>query len=92
MEYINEKTKFWNHSYKVILSAYSKPLIVNTNNTQDALDYAIDYAEEKGWEGLFLSPEEIEELEKEGFLDEHVCGGNHSRYLSSQYFRIEKID
>ena len=92
MEYINEETKFWDHSYKVYLSEFIEPLLVNAKNEQEALDFAIDYAEEKGFEGLFLSLEEVEELEKEGFLEEHVCGGNHCRYLSSIYFHIEQIE
>jgi hypothetical protein len=91
-EYINEESKFWNHSYSVTLSEFSDPLIINADNDQDALDYAIDYAEEKNWMGLFLDDSDIAELENDGFLDEHISGGNHGLYLSSLNVDITMLD
>jgi hypothetical protein len=93
MQYINETEKFWKHSYRVHLSEHDVDgLLINADNEQDALDYAIDYAESQGWEGLFLDDNDIQELENEGFLDEHLSGGNHGRYLSSFNIRIELLD
>lgn len=92
MNYVNEDTKFWNHSYEVYLSEFSGPILVNADNEQDALDYAIDYAESQGWVGLFLDQSDIIELENEGFLDEHISGGNHGLYLSSHNWSIKKLD
>jgi len=90
LSYINEKVKFWDYSYRVHLHEYdTKGLLVNANNESDALDYAIDYAEKHGWEGLFAEPAECTQEE----LDHMICGGNSSRYLSSSdYVRIIKLD
>ena len=93
MKYINEDSKFWEHSYRIHLSEFdNEGVLVNANNEQDALDYAIDYHEEQGNEGLFLSHEEVEEKEQEGFLDDYMNGGNHGRYLSSFNVRIDQLD
>ena len=89
--YVNERTKFWKHSFKVWLSEFND-VIVNADHEQDALNFAIDYAEKQEWEGLFLCSEEIEELEKDGFLDDYVSGGNHGKYLSSLNINIIKLD
>lgn len=89
--YINEETKFWDHSYRVFLSAHNN-LTINANHEQDAIDFAIDYAEAQGWEGLFLSSEEVAELEAEGFLEDYTSGGNHGRYLNSLDISIVKLD
>lgn len=45
------------------------------NSAQDALDYAADYFESKGYTGLFLDDEE------EIFEDEYVIAGNFCRKL-----------
>lgn len=82
---------FWKNCYEVILSEFSEPMVVNADHEQDALDYAIDYAEKEGWEGLFLSLEETEELEAEGFLEDYISGGDHGRYLSSHNVSIRKV-
>lgn len=91
-EYINEQEKFWDHSYKVYLSEYIEPLTVNANNDQEALDIAIDHAEKQGWEGLFLTADQVEEKEEEGTIEDYISGGNHGRYLSSFNVRIEKLE
>lgn len=91
--YVNEEEKFWKHSFKVHLHEFdTEGILINADHEQDALDYAIDYAEEQKWEGLFLSNEQIEELEKEGFLEDYISGGNHGRYLSSLNVTIIKLD
>ena len=91
MEYVNEQEKFWNHSYKVWLSEFND-LLINANNEQDALDYAIDHATAQKWEGLFLTQEQVDEIEQEGFLGDYISGGNEGRYLSSFNVTIEKLD
>ena len=85
------KNQFWKRNYAVTLSEYGPVVIVNADHEQDALDFAIDYAEEKGYEGLFLDDADIDELEQEGYLDDYVSGGNHGRYLSSMNVGIEEI-
>ena len=72
---------FWRNCYAVDIG--NGEILVNADNEEDALDYAIDCAEKRGWKGLFLAPAEIEELEKDGHLNEHECGGNHSLYLAA---------
>jgi len=88
---INEKEKFWKHLYHVYLSEITGYLKVNADHEQDALDYAIDYAEEMGWEGLFFSNEEINNMPDEE-IDEYICSGNHCRYLNSHNVTIEQVD
>ncbi len=85
------KSQFWKRNYAVTLSGFGPTVIVNADHEQDAMDYAIDHAEDKGYEGLFRSKEDIEELEEEGNLDDYVSGGNHGRYLSSLNVSIEQV-
>lgn len=83
--------KFWKHNYLVSLSPFST-FLVNADNEGDAVDEIIDYCVERGYMGLFLDDEAVEELTEEGFLEEHYCGGNEGRYLSEPGFpMIERI-
>lgn len=93
---------FWARRYLVTLSELGPTLIVNADNEQDAIDFAIDYAEDQGWEGLFLQEEEILELIQEAddgfggydpalYLNEHPYGGNNGRYLSSHNIFIQEV-
>lgn len=90
--YVNEDEKFWKYSFRVHLHELDEGILINADHEQDALDYAIDYAEDQKWEGLFLTQEQIEELGKEGFLEDYMSGGNHGRYLSSLNVTITKLD
>lgn len=95
MQYVNESEKFWKHSYRVYLVQQAcDGIIVNADHEQDALDFAIDYAEKQGWEGYFLDNDEIDErIDKDtGEVMDAVCGGNNCRYLNSYEIRIEKLD
>jgi hypothetical protein len=84
-EYENEPVKFWKHSYMVCLNEFDvEEMYINADNEQDALDYAIDIAEEKGWMGLFIENPTKEER------DEHVSGGNHGLLLGG-YPIIKKV-
>jgi hypothetical protein len=85
------KGQFYRNNYAVTLSEFGPTVIVNADNEQDALDEAIDYAEKKKYDGLFLSREDEEELESEGNLGDYMMGGNHGRYLSSMNIGIQKI-
>jgi hypothetical protein len=94
---------FWDHRYLVTLSEFGPTLMVNADNEQDALDFAIDCAEEQGWEGLFLDDLDIQELINRAvndgysddliytYLDEYPSGGNHCRYLSSYNIFIKEV-
>ena len=82
---------FWGHYYKVYVSEFNT-LYVNQSCEQYALDEAIDYCQEKKWEGLFLDQKDIIELETDGFLEDYVSGGNEGRYLSSLNVYIEEIE
>lgn len=73
---------FYGKVYRVVLSEFNS-VLVDAPSADAALDEAIDYAESQDWVGLFLDQDEIQELESEGFLDDHICGGNHGLYLSS---------
>ena len=85
-EYVNEPVKFWDHSYEVTLSEFSDEIYVNADNEQEALDFAIDYAEEQGWMGLFIDEPTEEDYETQ------ISGGNHGLVLSSDNVFITQID
>ena len=87
MIYVNEDEKFWKHSYQVYLSEFDlNGICVNADNESDALDYAIDYHEEKGNMGLFI------EYPTEEDYNTQLCGGNHCLVLSSDNITIQKLD
>jgi hypothetical protein len=80
--YVNEESKFWDNSYQVFLQEFdSKGIIVNADNEQEALDFAVDYAESQGWVGLFLDQSELDKL-SESEQENLVMGGNHCLALS----------
>ena len=55
---------------------------------QDAFDKLVDKLEEEGNEGLFISPETIDEY----YEDQYSVGGNHGRYvLHDGIFYIKEI-
>jgi hypothetical protein len=90
MKYVNEEEKFWKHSYRVYLHD-TEGLLINADNEQDALDYAVDYAEEQGWVGLFLDETELEEAIADN--EDIIFAGNHGLALSSSdYIHIKQID
>ena len=91
MKYVNEKEKFWEHSYNVWLASIGGPVCVNADNAEDALDFAVDYAEERGWIGLFLDSGEIE-TDKDGNEIDVVRAGNHCLALPIEEIHIDQID
>jgi len=91
---------FCKHCYLITLSEFGPVVFVNADNEADALDYAIDFCEDMGWEGLLLSCEDAQELveraiaegkAEEAYLEEYINGGNHGRFLSSLNVRIERV-
>ena len=78
---------FWRNNYMVYLSEFGIPFAVNADNEQDALDYVIDHCEIH-CPGLIMSHTDEEEEE---YLDEYLCGGNHGRYLNTDYIHIEQV-
>ena len=77
--------------YKVWLSAVGGVLYVFAQDESEVLDIAVDYAEEKGWEGYFCSDEEIDEMSDEE-IEELICAGNHSRFLNDDNIGWELVD
>ena len=73
---VNEDELFWDHLYSVYLGGGYCPIeiIVNANYMGDAIDFAMDYTEEQGWKGLWLTDNEVIELEEYG---EVGYFGNH---------------
>jgi hypothetical protein len=86
-KYVNEESKFWDHSYRVTLQEFdNEGIIVNADNEQDALDYAVDYAEAQGWFGLFDDDDD--------YYDDGEClfAGNHGHRIASSHVWIEHLD
>ena len=79
---------FWGHNYLVRLTAQGIAYAVNASCEQDAIDFVIDYCEEHH-PGLLLDDDAVAELDKEGFLDEYISGGNHGRHLSTHTVSIK---
>lgn len=85
------ESNFWRKNWVVSLSEFGPILLVNAESEQAALDFAIDWAEEEGDEGLLLSSEEEEELAEQELLEDMANGGNSDRYLSSVNWAIMEI-
>ena len=79
--------KFWKRNYRVLLTDQAIEFFVNADNEQEAIDYIIDFCEEN-LPGLLFDRDEEEEEE---FLEEYICGGNHSRYLNTLNIHIKEI-
>lgn len=75
---------FWGKNY--IISIDGINFIANVESLQEAMDLIIDYCE-RDMPGMLLSQNEVDEEE---FLDDYICGGNHSRYLSTTEVHIVK--
>lgn len=96
MLYDNEEHKFWNHVYEVSLFPQTNvDLVINADYIQHALDEAVDIAEDRGWEGAFISWEEAEEdgyIDDDGNLIDIVVAGNHSRLLPASQIHVRKVE
>lgn len=89
--YVNEAEKFWDHSYNVMLADIGSEICVNADNEQDALDYAVDYAEEQGWEGYFLDTPG-DDMTADWHEDDICYAGNHGRALLAFEIHIKQLD
>ena len=70
-EYCNEEEHFWDNAYAVSLATIGGYFLVNADTAQDALDSAIDCAEERGYMGYFIdNPTESD-------YETATIGGNH---------------
>jgi hypothetical protein len=60
---------------------------VYARNERDALDSAVDYCEEQGWDGLFWDDdEEVTEYE-----DDFITAGNSGHYLRLDSFVVRRM-
>lgn len=67
---------------------YSVLFNVYAYNGQDALDAAVDYAERKGWDGLFWDEDEgVEE-----YPDDFITAGNHGHQLRLDSFLVHPLN
>ena len=67
---------------------HSVKLNVYANDEQDALDAAVDYAEGKGWDGLFWDEDES----AEEYPDDFITAGNHGHLLRSDCFIVHPLN
>lgn len=66
----------------------SQQFCVYAWHEQDALDAAVDYCEQVGWDGLFWDDDEsVEE-----YPDDFVTAGNHSHLLRSDCFYVTQLN
>lgn len=86
-----EDGPFWKHTYLIQLS--SSNYIVNADHDQSAIDELIDYLVEFA-PGYILSPEEEEEAEEDGSIEDYVQGGNASNYINEPIMKdqMDEID
>ena len=92
MEYVNETEKFWKHSYRVHLANLdSTGIVVNADSDQEALDYAVDYAEKQGWVGYFVDEADIDRDENENEVN-IILAGNHCLALPADEIHIFQLD
>ena len=86
--YLNKddyKENFWNHNYRILVSAQGIEFIVNADHEQDALDYVMDYIVSKGWTGLYTDDFAKAEIE------EWLCAGNDGYHFTTHNIFIEEI-
>ena len=72
---------FWKNKY--LISMLDMRYAVNADHEQDAMDYVIDYCEEKGWYAMTE-----QEISEEKYLDEYVNGGNHGIFLNVPWHNV----
>ena len=86
-EYANEDEHFWSQAFAVSFADVGGTwFIINADNEQDAVDAAADVAEERGYKGYFLDPEE--ESEHEGDV---TNVGNHGLPIKASELHIQQL-
>lgn len=78
---VNEDAPYYSHVYDVAISG--EMIRVNADCMSDAIDFAVDHAEEEGLEGLFMDEETVNDYYKNGWEGEILYAGNHGRPLCS---------
>lgn len=90
---VNETEKFWKSFYLVSLTqclSWDSAICVNADHEQDALDYAVDYAEEQGWLGYFVDETDVRH-DKHGEEIDTIRAGNHCLALNMEEVNIRRI-
>jgi hypothetical protein len=77
-------SNFWDHTYKVTLTAQGITYQVNAAHEQDALDLVMDYNVDHELIGLY----NVEEPE---FSEDYIQAGNHGYWFNTYNIRIEEI-
>ncbi len=88
MEFVNKEDyneSFWDNDYTITLTRQGFEFVVNADNEQEAMDYLIDYIEDRPerWSGLLFAVDEGID-----FPDDYISGGNHGRTLNTTNVRI----
>jgi len=80
-----EDRDIWAFQFNVTLNPHAETMHVFADHEGDALDYAVDYADEQGYEGYFVADEDIYDLH------DVVYAGNASRALLSHEITIVDV-
>jgi hypothetical protein len=88
--YVNPEdwnNNFWKNKYLISMPAIgTSHFAVNADHEQDAMDYVIDYCEEKGWYAMTE-----QEILEEKYLGEYVNGGNHGIFLNVPWHEVNTV-
>ena len=86
---------FWKNNYKIYVTAQGIEFHVNADCEQDAIDYIIDYCadeDEGNMPGLVADYRELlDDGITENEINDYICGGNKSLYLTTHNIHIEKL-
>jgi len=74
---------FWKNKYLISMPVIGHLFAVNADHEQDAMDYVIDYCDEKGWYAMTE-----QDILDEKYLDEYVNGGNHGIFLNVPWHEV----
>ena len=77
------------YSVEIGMPAYVQPkrFVVNdVSGEEEALDKAVDYCEEQGWNGLFWDEKNAEE-----YPDDFITAGNHCHLIRRDMVVIKKL-
>jgi hypothetical protein len=89
MYLFREDGPFWEHTYLIQLSMSN--YIVNAKNDSEALDLLIDFLVEYA-PGYILTPEEEEEAQEDGSIEDYVQGGNAGDYINEPIMRDQMAE
>lgn len=81
-----EDRDIWAFQFNVVLNPHAETMHVYADHEGDALDYAVDYAEDMGWDGYFLDEVDVPSIE-----DDVTYAGNTGRALLSHEITIVDV-